>query len=63
MKIKELIKCKIVFIIKYGLFKFKRMSFCLCNVFIKFFKVVNLILKGFNLIVVLVFIDDVFVFD
>lgn len=39
------------------------MSFGFCNVFIKFFMVVNLILKGFNLIVVLVFIDDVFVFD
>lgn len=39
------------------------MSFGFGNVFVNFFMVVNLILKGFYLIVVLVFIDDVFVLD
>lgn len=49
--------------IEHGLFKFKRMSFGLCNAPANFSTVVNLILKGLHLTVVLALIDDVLALD
>lgn len=59
IKVKDSDKEKTAFITKYGLFKFTRMSFGLCNAPSTYARVMNLVLRGLTWNIVLAFLDDI----
>lgn len=61
IKVKDSDKEKTAFITKYGLFKFTRMSFGLCNAPSTYARVMNLVLRGLTWNIVLAFLDDILV--